>query len=77
MLWKQSLLCETIPFLRYMKKHIPDGSKDGPCLMLIEDEDKKVCLIHKLFGYDAKPDICKDYPAQGKLCQREINGKRI
>jgi hypothetical protein len=32
------------------------------CEMLIFEHGKTLkatCLIHKLFGYDAKPDICK------------------
>ena len=29
------------------------------CEMLLFEGGKAVCLIHKLFGYKAKPDICK------------------
>ena len=31
------------------------------CEMLLFEGGKAVCLIHKLFGYDAKPDTCKDH----------------
>jgi len=36
------------------------------CKMLVFEEGKAVCLIHKLFGYDAKPENCKKFPSNPK-----------
>ena len=38
-----------------LEKLKPEMTDDGNCQMLKDNE----CLIHKYFGYDAKPDYCK------------------
>ena len=37
--------------------------EDGPCLMFRPERGsiKSYCLIEKLLGYDAKPNVCKEY----------------
>lgn len=41
---------ERIPFLNFPEKH---------CVFLADD---KLCLIHRHYGMDAKPDICRRFP---------------
>lgn len=46
--------------------------EDGglPCEMFEFRGEKGVCLIHKWYGYKAKPAVCKEYP-NGELCFRQ------
>jgi len=38
-----------------------------PCEMLEFQDGIGVCLIHKNYGYEAKPIMCKEFP-RGELC---------
>ena len=45
-----------------------DGNK--ACEMLAwDDNGKSICFIHMLYGYDAKPDVCKEHQGDER-CQR-------
>ena len=49
--------------------------KDG-CEMLRNVDDKCVCLIHLLFGFEAKADVCRNYPANGK-CLKDLDKTKV
>ena len=38
------------------------------CEALIYKDGKAVCLIHKLFGWDKKPETCKNFPTEKYKC---------
>jgi len=38
------------------------------CKMLVFDGRLATCLPHKIYGYMAKPKLCRDYPKKGRLC---------
>ena len=40
------------------------------CNLLVKTGERYYCLIHKTFGYEAKADLCKNYPGDN-LCIRE------
>jgi hypothetical protein len=50
-----------------MKKYLKREpyAEDANCLALGWDGDKAICLIELVFGKDAKPQICKEYPNIG------------
>jgi len=62
-------------------KKIPELSKlahngdyeDGglPCEMLSFEKGLAICLIEKKYGRKAKPDVCREYPEDGKKCFRQ------
>lgn len=47
-----------------------DFDDGGPCDMLIFEKGKAVCLIHKYLGYEAKPEVCREYPEEGEKCRK-------
>ena len=44
-----------------------DGGK--PCEMLRFQDGKAVCQIHELWGYEAKPQVCKDHEGDERCSQ--------
>jgi len=58
------------PLVRAAGKAVTDFRDGGSCDMLVYINGKAVCLIHKYFGYDAKPEVCRDYPEEGEQCRR-------
>lgn len=55
------------PLFEAMKKYLKREpyAEDANCLALGWDGDKAICLIELVFGKDAKPQICKEYPNIG------------
>ena len=47
--------------LKRERARYPDGDKSW-CEMLAFDGKTAICLVHKIYGYEAKPEGCKDYP---------------
>ena len=51
---------------RYKKVH---HSNDQPCDMLMPGADGKwICVLHRFYGKQAKPQICREYPVNKKRC---------
>jgi hypothetical protein len=64
--WRQAKLTREQKEILEQKKNPPEKG----CEMLMDDTGE--CLIHKLFGYNAKPDLCRNYPKERhKTCLRE------
>lgn len=47
-----------------------DGGK--PCEMLRFQDGKAVCQIHEIYGYDAKPKVCKDHNGDDRCKQLSV-----
>jgi hypothetical protein len=60
---------KNIPTLDKLRKN--GDSEDGglPCEMLGFRGGLAVCFIQQLFGYDAKPDVCKEHNGD-KRCKK-------
>ena len=41
------------------------------CEALGYDSEGWFCVIEKILGQDKKPNVCKNYPADGQLCEME------
>ena len=50
------------PWLCLQAQHCEDQGDNLPCRMLILIDGVAMCLIHETYGYEAKPEVCKDYP---------------
>ena|SRR3990167_1287708 len=59
--WRKGELTEVqIKQLLEARKNFPVSTVG--CEMLIMVNGQSMCLIHKLFGYDKKPEVCKKQP---------------
>lgn len=45
-----------------------DGGPNDPCDMLVLEDGKATCLIHKYLGYECKPNACQEYPEPDEAC---------
>ena len=74
--WKVgNVFCDGKPFgdIDDLNKLAMNGDHEDnelPCEMFEFSGKKGVCLIHKRYGYAAKPITCRIYP-DGELCYRE------
>ena len=74
--WKAGIFIgDSKPFgdIEDLNKWAMNGDhEDGglPCEMFEFSGEKGVCLIHKRYGYAAKPITCRKYP-DGELCFRQ------
>ena len=50
------------PKLRRLAEKYEDEGDNMPCRMLFLAFGRATCLIEEIFGYDAKPEVCKSYP---------------
>ncbi len=57
-IWLQSRLTREQIAELVKEREVPTK---GRCCMLTTRENKPTCLVHYKFGYEAKPDICKQY----------------
>ena len=55
---------------QFVKLEIKETNK-GVCGALAKEDDKYVCLVHKLFGQKAKASQCRDYPSDGSPCIKD------
>jgi len=66
--WKQSPVIENHLLLKAMMKYKTDNNE---CLMLGEKDGKAICILHEVYGYDAKPAKCKRFEPGSKRCSME------
>lgn len=50
------------PWLYKLAMKLEDPGDGLPCRMLVLIDGVAMCSIQETFGYDAKPQVCKDYP---------------
>lgn len=46
-----------------------------PCEMLEMCRGIAICRIERFFGYEFKPKVCKEYPADGEKCHYVKQGE--
>jgi len=73
--WKQSSITNEID-VRKLEKDRGRNYQGKGCLMLVFDNKKAVCELHRRFGFLAKPQDCQDAPF-GSLCLREYKEKQL
>jgi len=49
-------------WLYELSKRVKDEGDGLPCRMLLLIYSKAYCLIQLLYGYEAKPKVCREYP---------------
>jgi len=61
--WEKSEMVQKHPLLKLLigVKPLQDTVSIKHCLMLRMEGKTAVCMLQEFFGYDAKPDICKEY----------------
>ena len=52
-----------------------DFDDGGLCDMLMLEKGKAVCWIQKYLGYEAKPDVCREYPEAGEKCRKDDSNR--
>ena len=63
-LWlRSSLTAEQALLLKIERERYPIREDIKYCKALIFEYKRAVCLVQKLFGYDKKPEICKNFEA--------------
>ena len=59
------------PELKRLADITESGGEGLPCQMLEMTAGVASCKIQRLFGWVAKPEVCRDYPRQDSCHQKE------
>lgn len=65
--WKQTEFKH--PIIEMLRNLHPNFRCPEHCLMLRMEGDVAVCMLQELFGYEAKPEVCREY-----FCEEIKNG---
>jgi len=68
------------PELKRLSDAVTEFDDCLPCAMLQMKDGVASCKIQELYGYDAKPDVCREYPELPGNCwehKQELKGRRI
>lgn len=59
-----------IPYLDSLQNNGDHEDNGLPCEMLSFNGKKAVCGIHKIYGYEAKPEVCKQHEGDERCKSR-------
>ena len=71
--WQDSPIADKNPLLILVKRLTAKSNDTGRCLMLrYDDEGRAYCILQEVFGYEAKPKKCCEYPPIDEKCPRGL-----